>query len=255
MTLAEIQTELCVSGIGRDTNPISLLKTIAQLGLDREVFPPTPEGLLLDLVAYWSLDEASGNRVDLVDGLIAFESVAVSGVPALIDNGADFADKEYYLTTVSSPVPSILAPWSASLWFKQEIQPFIGPLLSVNESVIFAQTGWNGLTRSVSLNSNGGLGPLHTPDNVYSLGVWNHVVVTYDGTDARIYVNGVLEATGAWDANDAFDAIGFGWIAWDAPIYDCCAIVDEVGVWTRELSAVEVDELYNFGDGLSYGEL
>lgn len=78
---------------------------------------------------------------------------------------------------------------------------------------------------------------------------WYHVAGTYDGNKVKIYINGVLE-----NSIDNSGVIG----AASTPLYIGCHLlswyrfngkIDEVRVFTRALSPIDVQELYNGGTG------
>lgn len=107
----------------------------------------------------------------------------------------------------------------------------------------------------VSFNVNAGSGTVvpyaATPDR----GQWFHVAGTYDGANARLYINGVLQATEAvtgnlTNSNNVF-TIGR---KWDSAVYPAGAgafvfdgAIDDVRVYSRALSLDEVGRLYNMG--------
>ena len=126
-----------------------------------------------------------------------------------------------------------------------------------------SNTGWiiyfynNKLEFALSSNrSNNWLGV--RTNNTYTTGM-QHFICTYDGSkDAsgiNIYHNGVNQSlttfnntlTGSISTNASFEIGRFlssvGW-------YN--GIMDEVGVWDRELTPSEVTELYNSGNGKQY---
>ena len=79
------------------------------------------------------------------------------------------------------------------------------------------------------------------------MGNWYHVALTLDGTTARLYVNGVLEATGATDSNYIPDSnFRIGGVS-------CCngdafaGLVDEVEVFTRALTQAEIQSIFEAG--------
>ena len=91
-----------------------------------------------------------------------------------------------------------------------------------------------------------------------STGVWHHIVMTRTtGGSIRVYVNGALTA----------NSPGSGPAPYSVPLADLrigCrednyasfpGAIEQVGVWSRILSAAEVTELYNGGDGLFFGAL
>jgi hypothetical protein len=110
------------------------------------------------------------------------------------------------------------------------------------------------LYRPNNPNPNCGLGQpnvtavLQSTENA-QVGTWYHVALTLDGTTARLYVNGVLEATGMTDPSYTGDP-GFqiGSSACCAGMGDAFAgLVDEVQVFNRVLSQNEIEAIVNAG--------
>lgn len=94
-----------------------------------------------------------------------------------------------------------------------------------------------------------------TCTNTTSLNTWNHFVITYDGTNGKIYINGVLQATttvygGSYTRminTPAYIRIGSNRST--AANTAQLGITDELAIWkNRELTATEVAELYNKGN-------
>ncbi len=98
--------------------------------------------------------------------------------------------------------------------------------------------------------------------NIVNNGNWNHIVVTYDPTNtttgAKIYVNGTLDRQGA-----TLNPIGYS-----SPMKACIGArnhsgspvnflpsgtnLDALNIWSKELTASEVTDLYNSGNGSQY---
>ncbi len=77
---------------------------------------------------------------------------------------------------------------------------------------------------------------------------WEHIVVTYDGSNLRFYVNGSLNdtvAAGAYDT-DASKMLRMGINTEGADGEWFGGMLDEVRIYSRELSASDVTELYNY---------
>jgi len=73
----------------------------------------------------------------------------------------------------------------------------------------------------------------------------HHVVLTYDGATARLYVDNSLAFTGSYTFTS-------GWETEDFSINTATADtspIDEVSVYSRAINAAEVDDLYNSGFG------
>ena len=108
--------------------------------------------------------------------------------------------------------------------------------------------------RGNGLQHIGGSGTNSGSNTSFNTNTWYHVVGVNDGTDSKIYVNGTLVNTAA-QSNPAASSGDFligahfssltgnpnRW--WDGNI-------DEVAVWNHSLSASEVAEIYNLGQGL-----
>lgn len=84
---------------------------------------------------------------------------------------------------------------------------------------------------------------------------WTNLVLTYDGTTAVSYVNGVLSQSQAVTSPLATNTNNFvlGNRVGFTRFYN--GSMDEVGLWARALSADEISSLYNAGTGSTYGML
>ena len=94
---------------------------------------------------------------------------------------------------------------------------------------------------------------VHAIDAPITLGAWSHVVGTYDGTTAKLYVNGVQAASAAYTipltsstAPLLIGAAAGGAGSWD-PRYHWKGGVDEVAVYPTALSAATVARHWDLG--------
>jgi Concanavalin A-like lectin/glucanases superfamily len=100
-----------------------------------------------------------------------------------------------------------------------------------------AWTLWNGSTSSVTATI-----PVST---------WSMTTITYDGAYARAYTNGVLvSGPTAQTINAASGTWFLGDISAAGTSYSYQGLMDEVGMWDRELTQAEITALYNSGNGL-----
>ena len=87
-----------------------------------------------------------------------------------------------------------------------------------------------------------------------TLNAWNHIVTTIDTSgNLKFYLNGAFDVlrTGiTWSETPTYAYTQIG--RYSSGVHFFNGIIDEVGVWNRELSASEVTELYNSGSGLQY---
>jgi hypothetical protein len=81
-------------------------------------------------------------------------------------------------------------------------------------------------------------------------GQWYHVAATYDGSNAKIYVNGILDNSNPCNGSMATGngPVKIGAHYWMSEWDD--VIVDEAAIWDRVLSSSEISGLYNGGAGL-----
>lgn len=217
-------------------------------------------GLLTNLVSYWKLDEASGTRVDSHGSNDLTDNNTVGSAAGIISNAADFteADSEY-LSTTTLPVSSF--PCSFSCWVKlddtADEYEFLSLAKNSSPVVYIALRSPPSRGYELQVRSGGSTfdGSNFAAANGGTLSTdWTHVVAVISGSgDAKLYVDNVLVET---DTNTfswppGMDEFAIGRIGDSSPGYSNCA-VDEVGIWSRALSASDVTNLYNSGNGLAY---
>ena len=83
----------------------------------------------------------------------------------------------------------------------------------------------------------------------YSTGQWNHAVITYDGTEADVYINGVYANSKTITLNTADSTVIIGDTIYSPTNRYFAGSIDDVRVYNRALSASEVTQIYNEGAG------
>lgn len=211
-----------------------------------------PSPLLTDLFAYYTLDEASGTAVDALGSrnLTAFNSpVSTTGT---IDNARAFvAASSQRLTSAATDFPGG-ADMSASLWFNTADASTNYPLLSLGDNYTVGISAIHNASSGVKTVQvlRGGLTNSLVSSGGYAISTWHHAVVTWQASDGefKLYVNGSLVST-------VTNTVSLGntslWVGYGTFAYHNGAI-DEVGFWSRALSADEVSLLYNSGSGRTY---
>ena len=122
--------------------------------------------------------------------------------------------------------------------------------------VWIASYGYAGISNAMFIGRvgtalyGGGYGNDVTVADFWHAGVWNHICLTYDGSTARLYANGVQVASQAksWYLIRDKAYIGKqvnGLQVWNGEI-------DEVRIYSRALSAAEIRELYSNQENLLY---
>jgi hypothetical protein len=232
---------------------------------------PAPVALITNLMAYWKLDE--GGDITRLDshingahlwqwspwgGIGVYESPVwqtsgVVGSAALFDPNYDTA-----LLAPGAFAWDGMADFSISGWINYSagwdgiftMLEFTGILSLRLDLHLNAFQFWAATAASDFLISTGDYSLI--PAN------WNHVAVVREGGTVKVYLNGTLAGSGAITS----PLVSTDWItpadvvlgssAFGTPIPGA---LDEFGVWQRALSAAEVGQLYNSGNGLTYEDL
>ena len=256
------------------------------LGLRMASAADYPTTILADHpVAYYRLEEPNGSatvadssgngNIGYVTYVTQADNITVYpqlGLPGIDTNSALFAtstgpgqgDIDVPWTSAMNPTTDGTngAPFSAELWV-QATKQSSGYGVPLDSSCNFAQpppwnnsAGWNfyetagpGSTWSFSIRPNPGFvgnGPAVT------VGQWTHLVLSYNGTNATFYVNGVAFGTyavpqylanpGTGSAADLL--VGQGPNTGQVP-YD--GYVDEIAIYNYALSATQVTNHYAIG--------
>lgn len=249
--------------VGVDANGIEIT---GRSNIVRPDDAPTPPTLATDLVAHFGMDELSGDRVDDVGGFIlAPMNGSVAGVAGLIGNAAAFDGAGGYFggtvdTTAFSPTAN---GFTISLWanFSTMADPFARVYLASvwDDGIWPAGSPWNisvipgdeWVTLEIVGLDAGFAGDFSFTDMVSP--AWVHFCVVFDPAvpEWALYVRGErLFGLGTDDYWQTSGRLGIG--AHTNPITPPPDfMVDEVAVWGRALTASEVGQLYNNGNGLA----
>jgi len=222
--------------------------------------------LTTNLVAYYRLNETSGNPVDSVGGFNLTNNGTTTFTSGKILNGADggASNSSKYLS-VSSNLGIDGGAMSYSVWVNVTTQ-----LAGANETQGICSLGSDGTdvtyhlfymteasVKKIGFNRlrNGITDGYLYYNTTLNAGTWYHIVTTYDGANSNIYVNGSLVA-----GPTAFSGNGSGTTtsrfhvltSTQTTTHYFSGIVDELGVWSRALTAAEIGQLYNSGYGFAY---
>ncbi len=209
--------------------------------------------LIDNLVSYWKLDESSGDASDSV-GSLTLTNANVTYGAAKINNGANFNGTSSRLTHSSSG--NLTGDFSISFWVKYNSfagGPMIYSDWSLTNRNIFLYTDTGGIL--YFYRGNGGASQDATPAQTATLstGTWYHIVVTQSGTSKKMYVNAGTPTTATATYTGGSTGASSTFCVYATANADYLnGTLDEVGFWTRELTASEVTQLYNVGAGLQY---
>jgi len=212
------------------------------------------------LVGWWTFDEGTGSTTydssgnnnngtwyGAASGTSGYYSAGKVGPWAGYFNGSN----DYLQTPNLSAINSSTQPFSVAAWFNASAAGVI-----VDETgQTSINTGWH--DSWIELLSSGSVGVriwncTSTTAGTANLNVWNHVVLTYDGSNLHGYLNGVANGSVACARSSpgasghgeylnlgGNDSTNLGSGAWFS------GIIDDVHVYNRALSAAEVQALYS----------
>lgn len=125
---------------------------------------------------------------------------------------------------------------SVSLWFKRTGNAGLYFLICNDFGIFTHSEGYAGIAISVPDTDNA--------HGTISQDEWTHLVGTYDGTNIKAYINGVLKETKSWpgDISGVDENLKVGMFFneyWSGS-------VDDLFIYNKVLSQAEVDQLFNF---------
>ena len=208
---------------------------------------------LYGLVGHWKLDESSGsiaydssgvgNDGDYLGGAAPGANGPYPGDGA---NAAEFDGSTAYVRVAHDEIYDIEEGITLAAWVQADAIGYFKTVIAKGDSAwrLHMDDMNDRLTGHYSMEGGGTVSGVDTTSTV-SDGEWMHVVSTYDGTTAKIYVNGVLEdsgiATATIDTNTAPVCIGQnsqkGGRYWNGRIAD-------VRVYNRAITEAEIAKIY-----------
>lgn len=227
------------------------------------------------LVAYWNLDEGTGDLAadgfgDEADiGQLREEPTWMDSNDAILGDSALYFDGFNDVLVPDSmdlEIPTNTVTLSA--WFSTDFLPaelpegFAGIYDSAQDAYILYLDRGNNELRFKVTDLDGTAERPGVPADMLTTETWNHVMGVYDGNNgsAKIYFNGQLvdEHTNA----SLVDPVALGQIAGigSNPTDDPFAVyyfqggIDDVAVWNRPLGRGEAIYLYNQGFGNAVGD-
>lgn len=232
--------------------------------------------LKTNLVSYWTLDENSGTRADSHGSNDLTDNNTVLSGTGILSNGADFEagnSESLSITDGSQTGLDITGDLTASAWINLESSPANNTTYTILQKGTFTtDTGSTksygfiyqdiGGTEYLKLQINDiGTGTSTNATHTVTLtpGTFYHVAVSYDASagTCTFYIDGIAVGTGSSLDTSIHDGGGEFAIGADkqANGFYFDGIIDEVGIWSRILTAGEISNLYNEGNALPYAPI
>lgn len=216
--------------------------------------------LSTSLVSYWKLDETSGNRADSHGSNTLSDNNTVLYGTGKINNAGDFerATTEYLSKTSAIGVPTTTGSRSISAWINLESDT---PADAYNAILDYGAEGVNQeygliLTQISGVKGIGmdKYGALLTVNWTPSLSTWYHVISTYDGTNIKIYINGVYlgSVAGGTINTTNTNPLLIGARSTTPPTQHFDGLIDETALYSKALTVAEVRALYGYGTPPEY---
>jgi poly(3-hydroxybutyrate) depolymerase len=202
----------------------------------------------IDLVGHWTLDQnaddcsGSNNHGININGA-GYIGDCNEGSHALELNGIN----QYIELKKTNNLPSERSPRSMSLWAKTNdisngFRWAAAYGKAQNSSAMFIGQKGPHL-------DGGGYGNDIYIEDFWKIGVWHHIVLTYDGTTAKMYADGIEVASERRDWPLILDKAYIGCQVHGKQYWN--GHVDDVRIYGKTLNALEVQDLYNSTNNLS----
>lgn len=222
-----------------------------------------------NLLAYWRLNESSGNATDATGGGRTLTNHnTVTYTTGLQANAADFGASNTNKALARTGYTGTDGAMSVSLFVKLQAEIgsgnwwfYVNATESTAMELVYEYNG--GTRRLVARRARNSLASAEVVRNI-TLGTsnWYHIVMTYSGSELTLYINAVAETpvsasgngTINWSPGGGGTSLGCAIDANNPGTRSAFAsvLMDEFAIWQRALTAGEVTQLYNGGVGVSY---
>lgn len=208
------------------------------------------------LAGHWKLDETTGTTAadgsgNGNDGTVNGTDFDTDSVAGMSGTAMNFDGTSDFIETSSD---DILDPdtFTACAWVRRTGPGSGQPWQEVFGNAVFQTHGWHlnfepeATTAQFYLNRSGARDAVSVNIDTAQ---WNHICASYDGTNARLYANGVLgggpTAATVVDSTDSFYLGDAGPNQGDGLEGD----IDDMRIYNRALSAAEIADLYSTTGG------
>lgn len=211
-------------------------------------------------VAYYKLDSGALTTDSVASYTLTDAGTVAEGTGLIGTASADFGTANSSKRLYSSTHFGITATGAISLSFWVKMRTEIGTgeqCLTARSYIDAAGTSiqinyqYNAGTRRIRFLRYGSSNSLQYYTITLGTSNWHHIVATFDGSTIKGYVDGTERTTEANSGTQSIGGTAFG-IAANGTTQYASALIDEYGIWSRDLTAAEVTSLYNSGAGFAY---
>src|ERR1017187_1023761 len=219
-----------------------------------------PSSLLTGIVSYWTLDETSGNAIDVAGGgNNGTPSGVTQHIAGKINTAYGFNGTSSYIDMGNKANLSLTTSGSISAWIYPTDVTHMGLIVSkgnpgsdlngFNLGFLYNTLYWE-LDNSTARIQ----GSCPIAGNIVN-NTWYLVTLTWNGSNVNLYLNALaVSAPVAQTVTPVSNVypfrIGARGDNLGSNLFQ--GTIDEVGVWNRGLTATEVANLYNSGSGISW---
>jgi len=211
------------------------------------------------LAAYYDFDASAQDAVGTNHGVV---KNAVKSSSGKIAGAYSFNGSTAYIELTNNAIFDMTSDATYSIFFKPTSTPSTEYMLLAKHLGGSKTAGWflsmnNQYKANVQIYSS--LHHVLSNTNKAQANQWNHVAITYSSATQKlkIYVNGKLDKDENFPTKDLPTKlslkmrIGAMEQSGPTPGRPFKGLIDEVGVWTRALAALEIQSLHNNGKGLN----
>ncbi len=233
---------------------------------------PAPDSTLLNgLVSYWKLDENSGDAFSSLNAYILSNIGSADYVSSKINNGwsGDANNTTKALVTNSILGFNYSTPFTYNFWINVTSQPApntAATLLQWSDNETPNNHGYhdvqlyndNGTMQIYIGRNNVALNEQFGANYTFIPGAWYMLTYSWDGSVLKLFINDnispIISAPSISTGTNGVIGIGTGFKLGADTFTNryFSGLLDEVGVWNRVLTPIEVTRLYNAGQGIQH---
>lgn len=217
--------------------------------------------MLDSLISYWRYDETTGDARDIFRGNNngTVDAGVKRGFGGIINNSYNFDDDQNDVLVSNSATLDLdnSGEMALSFWFRREGSldqatyvidkgdATSGYLLFFDEI-----TGKHQIEFELYQSDETKI-QVDSSVNYHLNNSWNHILIQANGSDVVLYINGTETDKTAYDGTlkDSTEDLSIGYSG-SGGGYNFS--IDEIGIWNRSLTPLEIEGLYSNGEGQTY---